>query len=46
VVLVKAGVKFPDGQAKMFQSEKRDDRVLLSEAPSVFVANETSIHNM
>jgi transposase-like protein len=46
VALVKAGVKFPNGQAKMFQSEKPDDRILFSQAPSVFAANETSIHNI
>jgi len=46
VALVKAGVKFPDDRAKMFQSEESDDRILLSQAPSVFAANQTSIHNI
>ena len=46
VALVNAGVKFPNGQAEMFQSEESDDRILLSQAPSVFAANQTSIHNI
>ena len=46
VALVKAGVEFPNGRAEMFQSEESDDRTLLSQAPSVFAANETSIHNI
>ena len=46
VALVKAGAKFPDGQAKMLQLEKADDRILFSQAPSVFAANETSIYNI
>ena len=46
VALVKAGVKFPDGQAKMFQSEKPDDHSLFSQTPSVFAASEVSIHNI
>ena len=46
MTLVKAGVKFPNCQAKMFQSERHHDRMLLSLAPSVFAANETSILNI
>lgn len=41
VALVKAAVKFPNGQAKMFLSERPHDRVLLSQASSMFGANET-----
>ncbi len=46
VALVKAGVKFPDGQAEMFQLDKPDEDLLFSLTPSVFAATEVSIHNI
>jgi hypothetical protein len=46
VALVKAGVKFPDGQAEMFQLDMPDDDLLFSLTPSVFAATEVSIHNI
>jgi hypothetical protein len=46
VALVKAGVKFPNGESEMFQARKPDDCLLFSQAPSVLAASETSIHNI
>ena len=45
VALVKAGAEFPDGQAKMFQSEKMPTGLFVS-APSIFAAEEALIHNI
>ena len=45
VVLVKAGVKFPDGQAEMFQLEA-PDACLFTHTPSVCAASEALIHNI
>ena len=45
VALVKAGVKFPDGQAEMFQLDKPYDDSLFSTS-SLFAATEVSIHNI
>ena len=45
VALVKAGVKFPNGQAEMFQSEKSDADLLFPTTPSILVAEEALIHN-
>jgi transposase-like protein len=46
VALVKAGVKFPNGWAKMFQSEKPDDDSLFSQTPSICAASGVTIHNI
>ena len=46
LALVKAGVKFPNGQAKMFQSEKPDADLLFASTPSILVAEEALIHNI
>ena len=43
--LVKAGVKFPNGQAEMFLLEPSDDS-LFTRAPSVYAAEEVPIHNI
>jgi len=45
VALVRAGVKFPDGQAEMFQLEISDNG-LFARTPSVCAAEEASIHNI
>jgi putative transposase len=45
VALVGAGVEFPDGQAKMFQSEKAPADLFVP-APSIFAAEEALIHNI
>jgi putative transposase len=45
VALVKAGVKFPDGQAEMFSLEPSDDS-LMAHTPSVHAAEEAPIHNI
>lgn len=45
VALVRAGVKFPNGQAEMFQSERSDD-CLFTHTPSIFAASEALIHNI
>jgi transposase-like protein len=44
VALVKAGVKFPDGQAEMFQSETLQED-LFTPTPAIFAASEP-IHNI
>jgi putative transposase len=46
VALVGAGVAFPNGEAKMFQSEKLDDGLLFAHTPSIFAASEMLIHNI
>jgi putative transposase len=46
VALVRAGVTFPNGEAEMFQTEKLDDGLLFSQAPSIFAASEMLIHNI
>jgi transposase-like protein len=46
VALVKAGVKFPNGRAEMFQSEKPGDDSLFSQTPSICAASEVTIHNI
>jgi transposase-like protein len=45
VALVNAGVKFPNGQAAMFQSETTQED-LFTCTPSVFAASEIPIHNI
>jgi transposase-like protein len=45
VALVRAGVKFPNGQAEMFPLEPADDS-LFACTPSVYAAEEVSIHNI
>jgi putative transposase len=45
VALVWAGVEFPDGKAKMFQSEPAPDN-LFTHTPSIFVVEEALIHNI
>ncbi|MGB6910358.1 MAG: IS256 family transposase [Methyloceanibacter sp.] len=45
VALVRAGVKFPNGQAEMFPLEPSDDS-LFACTPSVYAAEEVSIHNI
>ena len=45
VALVKAGVKFPNGQAEMFQPEEASTD-LFSQTPSMFAAEEVLIHNI
>jgi putative transposase len=45
VALVKAGVKFPDGQAEMFSLEP-PEASLFARPPSVYAAEEVSIHNI
>jgi transposase-like protein len=45
VALVKAGVKFPNGQAEMFPLEPVDDS-LFALTPSVYAAEEAPIHNI
>jgi hypothetical protein len=39
VALVRAGVKFPDGQAQMLQVDPSEDR-LFAQTPSVYAATE------
>ena len=39
VALVRAGVKFPDGQAQMLQVDLSEDR-LFAETPSAYAATE------
>ena len=47
VALVRAGVKFPNGQAEMFQFQlKTAEDVLFSPAQLVYAANEAPIHNI
>ena len=46
VSLVKAGVKFPNGQAEMFQSQKPNDALLFSQPLSIPVASDVLIHNI
>jgi putative transposase len=47
VALVRAGVKFPNGQADMFQFQpKTSQDVLFNPAQLVYTANQTSIHNI
>ena len=47
VALVRAGVKFPNGQAEMFQFQsKTTEDVLLNPAQLVYAANQTPIHNI
>ena len=45
VALVRAGVKFPNGQAEMFPLEPSDDS-LFARTPSVYAAKEVPIHNI
>ena len=45
VALVRAGVKFPNGQAEMFPLEPAADS-LFACTPSVYAAEEVSIHNI
>lgn len=45
VALVKAGVEFPNGEAKMFQSEPAPTDQFM-QPPSVFAVSEVSIHNI
>jgi putative transposase len=45
VALVKAGVKFPDGQAEMLSLEPAEAS-LFARTPSVYAAEEGSIHNI
>jgi len=45
VALVKAGVKFTDGEAEMFQSEPTQEE-MFSENPSVLAADPVTIHNI
>jgi len=45
VALVKAGVKFPDGQAEMLSLEPAEAS-LFARTPSVYAAEEVSIHNI
>ena len=45
VALVKAGVKFPDGQSQMLQVGPPDARLLIS-TPSVCAADQILIHNI
>jgi putative transposase len=44
VALVKAGVKFPKGKAEMLQPEPAPE--VFTSTPSIFAAEETSIHNI
>ena len=44
VALVKAGVKFPNGQAKMFQSKQAED--LFVPAPWIPAADQVPIHGI
>ena len=47
VALVKAGVKFPNGQAEMFQFQlKTSEDVLFNPAQLVYAASEAPIHNI
>jgi len=46
VALVKAGAKFPNGQAEMFQLHKPDDTFLFSQPPWILAASEVLIHNI
>ena len=47
VALVRAGVKFPNGQAEMFQFQlKTSEDVLFNPAQLVYTASEASIHNI
>jgi transposase-like protein len=45
IALVRAGVKFPDGQAEMLRSEPAYDD-LFTQAPSVYAACEVPVHNI
>jgi transposase-like protein len=45
VALVQAGVKFPNGQAEMFQHEPGDDSLIVC-TPWVNVADHAAIHNI
>jgi transposase-like protein len=45
VALVKAGVKFPNGQAEMFSSEPAPEE-LVSPIPGILAAREVPIHNI
>jgi transposase-like protein len=45
VALVRAGVKFPNGQAEMFPLEPADDS-LFARTPPVYAAEEVLIHNI
>jgi putative transposase len=44
IALVKAGVKFPKGEAEMLQSEPAPE--VFTFTPSIFAAEEASIHNI
>lgn len=48
VALVKAGVKFPNGQAETLRLplQKPDDALLVSHIPAILAASEVSIHNI
>ena len=45
VALVRAGVKFPDGEAQMLQVDPSED-CLFAQTPSVYAATEGAIHNI
>ena len=45
VALVRAGVKFPNGQAAMFPLVPADDSIF-ARTPSVYAAEEIFIHNI
>lgn len=45
VALQDAGIRFPNGQAEMFQSEKPDDRSLFCQSPSLLADGEAPIHD-
>ena len=45
VALVRADVKFPNGQAEMFQSEKPDDDSFFWQTPSIFAASKATLPN-
>ena len=45
VPLARAGVKFPNGQAEVFQLEVSDDS-LFTRTPSVYAATEAAIHSI
>ena len=45
VALVKAGVKFTDGEAEMFQSEPTQEE-MFSQNPSILAADPLAIHNI
>jgi putative transposase len=45
VALVKAGVKFPNGQTEMFPLESSDDS-LFARTPSVYAVEDVPIHNI